>query len=372
MQFKDVIGQNELKSHLIQEVLADKVSHAQLFLGKSGFGSLPMALAFVQFIFCENKQPNDSCGVCPSCRKTQDLQHPDLHFSFPVVQAINKKSDAFLPEWRAQVKENPYFNLNAWLKRIDEKGRKPIIGTEESQEIIKKLSLKSYEGGFKIMIIWMAEEMNPTCSNKLLKILEEPPAKTLFILICENQDYILQTIISRTQLVKIPRISVDDLSVHLRTNFSLNTNSADSLSARVDGDFVEALEMLGDGEVQDENREMFITLMRVCYKKDVVPMMDWAENAASLSKENQKIFISYALHMFRQSMLHNYTENQLTKVSDEENAFLKKFSKFITGNNVFDFMKTFDEAFYHIERNANSKLLFTNICFNVMRYIHLA
>jgi len=372
MQFKDVIGQEELKSHLIKEVLADKVSHAQLFLGKSGFGGLPMALAFVQFIFCQNKQAFDSCGSCPSCRKASELQHPDLHFSFPIVQAISKKSDTFLPEWRTQIKSSPYFDLNTWLKRIDEKGRKPIIGTEESQEIIKKLSLKSYEGGYKIMIIWMAEEMNPQCSNKLLKILEEPPSKTLFILICENQEYILPTIISRTQLVKIPRIGVDELASYLRSNFSLNTSSAESLSARVDGDFVEAMEMLGDGEVQDDNREMFITLMRVCYKKDVVPMMDWAEDAAALTKEKQKIFISYALHMFRQSMLHNYTENQLTKVSDEENAFLKKFSKFITGNNVFDFMKTFDDAFYHIERNANSKLLFTNICFNVMRYIHLA
>ncbi len=372
MQFKDVIGQKELKSHLIKEILDDKVSHAQLFLGNSGYGSLPMALAFVQYLFCENKQETDSCGVCPSCRKTMELQHPDLHFSFPVVQAINKKSDAFLPEWRTQIKEKPYFDLNSWLKRIDEKGRKPIIGTEESQEIIKKLGLKSYEGGYKVMIIWMAEEMNTQCSNKLLKILEEPPAKTLFILICENQEYILQTIISRTQIVKIPRISLEDLSQHLKTEYRMSASSADSLSARVDGDFVECLEMLGDSQEQDENRELFIQLMRVCYKKDVVPMMDWAESISSLTKEKQKIFIRYALHMFRQSMLHNYTGNQLTKVSEEENSFLKKFSKFITGNNVFDFMETFDSAHYHIERNAHPKILFTNICFKVMRYIHVA
>lgn len=372
MQFKDIAGQRELKSHLIQEVLAEKVSHAQLFLGHSGFGGLPIALAFVQFLFCENKQEADSCGVCPSCRKTMELQHPDLHFSFPVVQAINKKSDAFLSDWRDQIKENPYFNLNNWLKRIDDKGRKPIIGTEESQEIIKKLSLKSYEGGFKVMIIWMAEEMNTQCSNKLLKILEEPPAKTLFILVCESQEYILQTIISRTQIVKIPRISVDELSQHIRTKYNMSTSSADSLAARVDGDLIECLEMLGDNQDQDENRELFIQLMRVCYKKDVVPMMDWAESISGLTKEKQKIFIRYALHMFRQSMLHNYTENQLTRVSEEENQFLKKFSKFITGNNVFDFMTTFDDAHYHIERNAHARILFTNICFKVMRYIHVA
>ena len=372
MQFKDVVGQQELKAHLIQEILADKVSHAQLFLGKPGYGALPMALAFVQYLFCENKQQKDSCGVCPSCRKTQELQHPDLHFSFPVVQAINKKSDAFLPDWRKQIKENPYFNLNLWLKRTDEKGRKPIIGTEESQEIIKKLSLKSYEGGYKVMIIWMAEEMNPQCSNKLLKILEEPPAKTLFILVCENQEYILQTILSRTQLVKIPRLHIDDLANHLQDNYKLSKDSSESLAARVDGDFLEALEMLGDSFEQDENRELFIQLMRVCYKKDVLPMMDWAENVAAITKEKQKIFLRYCLHMFRQSMLKNYTQDQLTRVSEEENAFLKNFAKFITGNNILEFMKTFNDAHYHVERNANPKILFTNICFQVMRYIHVA
>lgn len=372
MQFKDVVGQGELKSHLIKEVLSEKVSHAQLFLGKPGFGSLPMALAFVQYLFCENKQETDSCGVCPSCRKTQELQHPDLHFSFPVVQAINKKSDAFLSDWREQVKENPYFNLNDWLKRIDDKGRKPIIGTEESQEIIKKLNLKSYEGGYKVMIIWMAEDMNATCSNKLLKILEEPPAKTLFILVCESQEYILQTIISRTQLLKIPRINIDDLSNYLKNEHSMSLEGADSMAARVDGDLNEALEMLGDSTEQSENRELFIQLMRVCYKKDVVPMMDWAEEMAILTKEKQKIFIRYALHMFRQSMLRNYTDDQLTRVSDEEDNFLKNFAKFITGNNVFDFMETFNDAHYHIERNAHAKILFTNICFKVMRYIHIA
>ncbi len=372
MQFKDIVGQSELKSHLIQEVLAEKVSHAQLFLGHSGFGGLPLALAFVQFLFCENKQESDSCGQCSSCLKIKELQHPDLHFSFPVVQAIHKQSDAFLKDWREQIKESPYFNLNNWLERIDDKGRKPIIGTEESQEIIKKLSLKSYEGGYKVMIIWMAEEMNPQCSNKLLKIIEEPPAHTLFILICNTQEFLLPTILSRTQIVKIPRINVGELSQYIQGKYTTAPSLADSIAARVDGDFIECLEMLVDAQEQDENRELFIQLMRVCYKKDVIPMMDWAELISGLTREKQKIFIKYSLHMFRQSMLHNYTENQLTKVSEEENQFLKKFSKFISGNNVFDFMKTFDDAHYHIERNANSKILFTNICFKVMRYIHVA
>jgi DNA polymerase-3 subunit delta' len=372
MQFKDVIGQQELKTHLLQEVDEGKISHAQLFLGKAGYGGLPLALAFVQYLFCEQKNGIDSCGNCPACHKVSQLQHPDLHFSFPTVQALNKKSDGFIKEWREQVHEQPYFGLNEWVRRIDDKERTPIIGTEESQEIIRKLSLKSYEGGFKVMIIWKAEEMNPTCANKLLKILEEPPKDTLFILLCEAQDAMLPTILSRTQIVKIPRVTSDDLNSYLRNlHQNLNSNS-DSIVARVDGDVIEALELTGDHQEQDENRQLFIQLMRACYKKDVFAMLDWAEAAAASNKERQKIFLQYALHMFRQSMLRNYTENQLTRVSQEEDQFLTNFARFITGNNIMDFMDMFNNAHYHIDRNANAKILFTNLCFNVMRFIHAA
>ena len=372
MQFKDVVGQSELKAHFIQEVNADKISHAQMFLGKPGFGGLPLALAFIQYLFCQNKTQADSCGVCPSCRKVTELQHPDIHFSFPVVQAIDKKSDSFLKDWRAQFNAAPYFNLTQWTNRIDEKGRKPIISTEESQEIIKKLSLKSFEGGYKVMVIWMAEEMNTTCANKLLKILEEPPARTLFILLAESQEYLLQTILSRTQLVKIPRIELDDLAGFLSQNHQLDSSSATSLAAQTEGDLIEALDLLGAHEEKDINREMFIQLMRVCYKKDVIPMLDWAESAGAMGKERQKTFLKYALHMFRQSLLKNYTDNQLTKTSKEEDVFLQNFSKFITGNNINGFMENFNDAHYHIDRNANAKILFTELSFKVMRYIHFA
>lgn len=372
MQFSAVVGHEELKRHLIDEVKRDKISHAQLFLGKPGYGTLPMALAFVQYLFCENKSDEDSCGECASCRKIEKLQHPDLHFSFPTVQAITKVSDANLPEWREQIIEQPYFDLNGWIRKTDPRERKPIIGVQESEEIIKKLSLRSFEGGYKVMVIWMAEEMNPSCANKLLKIIEEPPARTLFILIAESQEYMLQTILSRTQIVKVPRVSIDAMSAHLRVSNGINKQNADSTAARVDGDLLEALEFLGDHEVQDENREQFIQLMRVCYKKSVLEMIQWAEDAASHSREQQKVFLKYALHMFRQSMLRNYTQSQLTRVSDEEDKFLDKFAQFITGNNVYSFMETFNDAHYHIERNANPKILFTNLCFNVMRYIHVA
>ncbi|TNE55413.1 MAG: DNA polymerase III subunit delta [Bacteroidetes bacterium] len=372
MQFKDVIGQKEIKHHLIQEVLQDKISHAQLFLGSSGYGSLPLALAFIQYLFCENRQADDSCGTCASCQKVSDLQHPDLHFSFPVVQAISKQSDALLSEWREQVRERTYFSLNQWTQRIDPKGRKAIIGSEESLAIIKKLSLKAYEGGYKVMLIWMAEEMNGTCSNKILKILEEPPANTLFLLLAESQEYMLPTILSRTQIIKIPAIDSDELARHLRKKYHLEESVSRSVSAQTEGNLLEAVDLVEVSEEKDQNRELFVQLMRVCYKKDVIPMFDWAEDISQLGKERQKTFLRYALHMFRQSMLKNYTDEQLIRVSDEEKSFLDKFAGFITGNNVFGFMEQFNEAHYHIDRNANAKILFTNLCFNVMRFIHRA
>lgn len=371
MQFSSINGQQELKDHLIQEVQGGKISHAQLFLGKAGYGTLPLALAFVQYLFCENKGESDSCGVCPSCRKVSELQHPDLHFAFPAVQAISKVSNGFLKDWRAQIAEQPLFDLYDWIKRIDDKERKPIIGTEESVEIMKKLSLKSYEGGYKVMLIWMAEEMNATCANKLLKILEEPPAKTVFILIAQAQDKLLTTILSRAQMLRVPSLPMETVQVALEKR-GLNRQQAESVAARSEGDLLEAYRLLGNQEEIDLNRELFIQLMRVCFKKDVNAMLDWTEAVSGLSREGQKIFTLYALHMVRQSVLKNYTDDMLARVSKEEAEFLKNFSRFITNNNMLDFMEIFNDAHYHLERNAFAKLLFTQLCFQVMRFIHKA
>jgi DNA polymerase III subunit delta' len=372
MLFKDVIGQEELIAHLIQEVKNDKISHAKLFLGNVGYGGLPLALAFVQYLFCEQKSENDSCNVCPSCLKLNKFEHADVHFSFPVVQALSKFSDHFIKDWREQLLKNPYFDLNLWTNLIDDKGRKPIIGTEESVSIIKKLSLKSFEGKYKVMIIWLAEEMNSTCANKLLKILEEPPNKTIFILIASNQEYMLQTILSRTQIVNIPAIQVESLAKKISEIYEVDNSSSMSIASLSEGDYIEAQELMNDNENKNVYRDLFIELMRVCYKKDVIAMIDWSEKASNLGKERQKIFLKYALHMFRQSILKNYTDNQLTKLSKEEEEFLIKFSRFVTGSNIFEFMENFNESYYQIERNANAKILFTNLCFKVMKYIHVA
>ena len=290
MQFKEVKGLHEQKEQLIREAQQKTVSHAKLFHGKAGFGGLPLALAFVQYLFCEHRQVSDSCGECSSCKKVLALQHPDLHFSFPVVQSIGKTSDSFIHEWRNQVLENPYFSLKEWLSRIDEKERRPIIGTEESQDILRKLSLKSFEGGYKIMIIWMSEEMNTYCSNKLLKMLEEPPKDTVFILLAEQSEKLLPTIVSRTQTFRIPRLKSEDLRSFFQQK-GVHSTEVEGLVARSEGDLVMATELIDFQTDQNELRERFIQLMRACYKKDVIPMLDWAETAAMLTKERKKIFL---------------------------------------------------------------------------------
>lgn len=372
MLFKNVVGQKELKTSLIREIKAGKISHALLLSGQLGFGGLPLALAFTQYLFCENKGNEDSCGKCDSCLKVHDLQHPDLHFVFPVVQTLNKLSTFFLHDWREQLKQNPYFDLFDWTQLIDSKERKPIIGAEESVEILRKLSLKSYEGGNKVMIIWLPEEMNQSSANKLLKILEEPPSSTIFLLVSENPEETLITIRSRTQNIRIPKINTSDLSAFIGQHFNLDKAQADSISSFAEGDLIRAVEFVNTSSDKDIYRDSFIQMMRVSYKKDVNGMLEWAEKIGSEGKERHKLYITYALHMFRQSLMNNYVGEHMLRVSAEEEKFLRNFAPFISGNNIREFMETFDAAYYHIDRNANPKILFTQLCFQTMRYIHQA
>jgi DNA polymerase-3 subunit delta' len=372
VKFTDVIGQESIKAELIKEINSGKIAHAKLFHGKPGSGTLPLALSFAQYLFCEQKMERDSCGVCPSCKRVQEFNHPDIHYVYPIVASLQEVSMGAIEKWREQLNTTPYFDFASWSARIDSKTQRPIIPAKESVEIIHKLSLKSYEGGPKVMIIWMAEEMNIQCSNKLLKIIEEPPAKTYILLVCENIEKLIGTIQSRTQKVNVPRIANDDLSTYLVNNFDLNRAEADSAASFSEGDFLVAQEYLNANENQAIYREQFIQMMRVSYKKDVIGMLDWADKIANEPKERQKFFLLYSLNMFRQSILANYIGSEMMRVSEEEENFLKKFAPFISGNNIREFQETFNDAHYHIDRNANAKILFTQLCFQTMRYIHAA
>lgn len=372
MKFKDVIGHESIKAEIRKEISSGNIAHAKMFFGKPGYGTFPLALCFAQYLLCEQKTENDSCGACPSCKRVQDFNHPDVHYVYPIAGKDKETSIIYFKEWCEQLSSNTYFDLATWSEKFDSKNKRPIIRSEESNDIIHKLSLKSYEGGSKVMIIWMAEEMNSFCSNKLLKIIEEPPANTYILLVCEKIENVLPTIQSRTQRINVPRIALDDLSSYLVYHFHLNRADSDSAATFAEGDLLVALDYVNSNQEHAIYREQFIQMMRVSYKKDVIGMLDWADKISSESKERQKLYVLYSLHMFRQSILANYIGPEMMRVSEEEEKFLKNFAPFISGNNIREFQQTFDDAHYHIDRNANAKILFTQLCFQTMRYIHVA
>lgn len=372
MFFKDVVGQKELIAHLLTEAKSGKVAHGQLFMGNEGYGTLALALAFSRYLLCENPTVQDGCGQCSSCLQVSELQHPDLHMVFPVIQSISKTSDNLIPKWREMVLESPYFSLFDWTKFMDDKERTPIIGSEESKELVRKISLKSFQGGYKVMIIFAADQLNAHASNKILKILEEPPIQTVFILLSSNPQAILTTIRSRTQSVQVNRLQAFEISNYLQKQCKMEANVADGVASFADGDLCAALSVMKDGESTAVYRELFIKLMRSSYKKDVIQMMNWADEVSLLTKERQKVFILYALHMLRQSLMLNYLGADHVRLTAQEFEFTEKFSPYITGNNIRLFIEELDSAYFHLERNANMKIRFTQMSFQSMRFIHRA
>jgi len=370
MKFSEVVGQNKIKELLIEETKSNRISHAQMFLGPSGIGKLPLAIAFSQFLLCDNPTKNDACGVCSSCTKIQHNVHPDLHFVFPVVNAKGVKSaDDRRKDWNTFLEQNAYFDLTNWLQFTDEMGKSPQIGVEESRHILKKLSLKSFSGKYKIMIVWLPEKMNIAAANKLLKVLEEPPEQTLFFLVCDSIESILPTIISRTQIIKIPALSNDDIIGYLKSNYQIDDSNAQTIANLSQGSLVEALNMIKGDKSQHIYFDLFVSLMRAAYAIDAIQLMEVAENLAAQNKENQKNFLLYGLHIFRESLMTNYLGKESENLRIEENNFLKKFARFINNQNISLLSNEFNDAYYHLERNANPKILFTDLVIRLTKMI---
>lgn len=365
MRFAEVVGQDELKKHLIDSTNLGRVSHAQLFTGPKGSGKLPMAIAYAQFVNCENRSADDSCGECASCKKYQSLAHPDLHFAFPVNTTPKIKrdpvSDHFMEEWRSFLKQNPYQTLPEWLKFIDIEKKQGNISVRESQSIISKLSLKNYEAPYKVMIIWMAEVMNQASANKLLKILEEPPDKTLFLLICEDHERLLSTIISRTQQFKLKRLKEDEIAKELQSRFQLDAQKAQRVAHTSNGDFNEAIHLSQLDEDAIDTLKTFQEWMRLCFKKDVVGIFNWVDEIALKGRVAQKKLLNYAIDVFRKSIMRQAINDDFALLQEFEEAFVQKFSTYINEVNAFHFIEIFNEAIYHVERNGNPKMIFSDI-----------
>jgi DNA polymerase III subunit delta' len=385
MQFSEIAGQEAIKRKLIQTVLDHRVSHAQLFFGPEGSEKLALAIAYAQFISCTNKRfpvndsPDlpDSCGTCPSCVKYRKLIHPDLHFIYPVAttKRVTKKpkSRDFIDEWRKFLTGNDYHvTLHEWFEHIGIENKQGIINADDCMEIISTLSYKSYESEYKVMILWMVEKLYYSAAPKILKILEEPPEKTLFILISEDPELIISTIRSRTLLIKIPKITEGDLTRYLGAKHGMNEKEAASVARRSGGNLKLALNKLQQTEDEKYNFITFQKWMRLCFAKDIQGLIGFSGEISKIGRENQKNLLQYALGVIRSCGSLNFGTGDAPASTGDELEFIRKISPYISSSNIIPFTDLFNNAIYHIERNAYPQALFLDVSLRALRLFESA
>ena len=360
MQFSKIIGHQVLKQQLITTVQENRVSHAQLFLGPEGSGSLALAVAYAQYINCDNKLSNDSCGKCSSCNKYEKLIHPDLHFSYPFFAKKNEKtSTIFMDTWRTAFLNNPYLGLGYWTEQLEAENKQANIPIDEAHDIIKKLSLKSFEAEYKVLIMWLPEYLD-TQGNALLKLIEEPPEKTLFILVAENQDKILNTIISRTQLVKVHKLGHEELTHYLIDVQKVEPNRANEISFIADGNLQSAFNQIQ--ESANEQLELLIRWFRSIVTDAGLTIIQICEEELSkLGRENQKNFLIYSINILRQIVLCNQGLSNLVFIKGAELEFVSRFSEITSLEKLTFAIEILEKTHYSVERNANPKILFLDL-----------
>ncbi|MDP3313903.1 DNA polymerase III subunit delta' [Lutibacter sp.] len=376
MKFSEVLGQEHLKSHLIKSTDNGRIPHAQLFVGKEGSGTLSMAIAYAQYLLCSSNTDRTSCEI-----KCSKLAHPDLHFAFPVAinDIVKSKpvSKLFLDEWRSFITNNPYGNLFEWLQQIGVENKQGQIGVDEAEEIVKALQLKSYEGGYKIMVIWIAEKMHTSAANKLLKLLEEPPDKTVFILVSENQEQLLTTITSRCQILQFPLLPETIIAQGLIEREGTDAPIAKYIAQQSDGNFNKAMHLLHNDNTDEQFETWFITWIRAAFKakgdSSVIQLLiEWSETISKTGRETQKRFLTFCIQYFRQALLLNYNASSLVYLQPKTPNFsLEKFAPFIHGSNILLITEELNEAIYHIERNGNAKIILLDLSIKLTRFLHL-
>lgn len=373
MLFKDVIGQHAIKQQLATTLKTGRIGHAQLFTGETGYGSFALALATAQYIFCTGDKEDDACGQCIACLHVQKLIHPDLHFVFPVVRKVKGKSpvsDDYIEEWRNLITKNHYFNLEEWYAEmgVDDNAQAAIY-TEESGQILKKLHLKPFESDFKVMIIWLPEKMNQDSANKLLKIIEEPFEKTFFLMVSEQPEQIIGTILSRTQRINIPPLSREDLREQLVTEKGCTPEKAEELTHNAAGSWNRVLRLLDESEEQVYCQEKFVSLMRLCWERKMVPVNQWVNELAERGREGQKNFLSHTLRMIRENFIKNFGIKELNYMTEREQQFSMRFSPYVNEKNIIPLTEELEKAYRDISRNGNAKIVFTDLCIKIMQNI---
>lgn len=380
MLFSEVFGLPHLKNHLTTTADKGRIPHAQLFVGSSGSGMLPMAIAYAQYILCQNRDSENTGGIDSCNIKMNRLSHPDLHFAFPVAAndkvKKNPVSGNFMDEWRHFVDREPYGNLFDWYQKLGIENKQGQIGVHEAQDIVKSLSLKSYEGGYKVMIIWMAEKMNTACANKLLKLIEEPPKDTLFLLITEEEENIIQTIRSRCQVLHFPPLNEAVISEALISKEACDPQQALTIAHRANGNYLQALKILQQDSGDEQFEEWFVDWVRSAFKAKgnksaILDLISWSEKIATTGRETQKKFLLFCLEFFRQALLQNYKTKDLVFMEPQVKGFtLDKFAPFVNGNNILGITKEIEDAVFHIERNGNAKIILTDLSIKLTKLLH--
>ncbi len=373
MQFKAIIGQENVRRRLTAAVREGRIPHAQLFTGPAGVGKLQLAIAYAQYLACPDRTETDSCGICPSCLQYQKLQHPDLHFAFPIVKDDRGDvCDDFATQWRDIILNNGYFDLEDWYKALNVETKQGVIYEKESSEILRKLSLKAFGDGYKVMIIWQADKMNIVCANKLLKLLEEPPEKTLFLLVSEHPEQLLTTILSRVQQIRVPRLTENELAAHFRADIAHIANGSYLAAKKLEGG-----ERSDDGGIKTREAyfDQFVALMRnawnVGHKKDYASLQalrKWSLEIADskVGRERQKAFLQYAQQQVRENYIYNLGHPEMNYQTDKESQFSTRFAPFINENNVEKLMAELEKAEVQIGQNGNAKIIFFDLCLQMI------
>lgn len=379
MQFAEIIGQDAVKQKLVSTVKENRVSHAQLFLGPAGSGKLALAIAYAQYINCNSRSDTDSCGVCPSCQQFAKLAHPDLHFSYPIIlkkSGDNKKviSKDYLEKWREYLHEKHFFpELIEWYSKMETEKKQGVIGTDECNEIIKTLSYKSYEGKYKVMIIWQAELLYHAAAPKILKILEEPPEKTLFILVAEKQEKIISTILSRTQMVKIPALDDKAIANTLSVQFGYAADQITPVLKNSGGNVNKAINILEESLSGDFSSTEFREWMLLCYQRKYKALSEFVSKTSRKSRAGQKQLLSFGLNLSRNCLLMRYGRQDMLTIPDqEEEKFTMSFSKFINEKNALAYADLFEEAIQHVERNGNAAVIFMDVSLKAAQLLNPA
>lgn len=373
MLFKDIVGQGEVKERLTKTAREGFIPHAQLFCGPEGIGKFPLALAYAQYLNCENPSETDSCGKCPSCVKYNNMAHPDLHFVFPIVKKAAKKKevcDDYISEWRDFVKQRSYyFNLNQWLEYIEAENSQGLIYAKESEEILRKLSLRIYEAKYKVMVIWLPEKMHESCANKLLKIIEEPTDNTVFLLVSDTPDNIITTIQSRCQRINIHGVKEADIRQALESEYNITPDDAASVAHLSKGSYLKATETISLNEEHKFFFNLFVQMMRASYARNIKEIKAIGNELGAIGRENQKSYLIYSQRMIREYFVSNLSQPEMVYLAQDETNFGTRFAPFINERNIIGFMDELALAERHIEQNVKAKMVFFDLCLKITMLI---